>query len=148
MAKGEESSVRTSEGTGKRGYSNDELQGIYELGKMFLETGQIKRAELVMTGLTEVAPSFVNGWLAKAALLTMSENLEGAILAARTALKLDSRSIEAMLILAACLFTQGDVNSAGTYLGEVGESLGERPQSNPALARFYRMQLARYQARG
>jgi hypothetical protein len=55
---------------------------------------------------------------------------------------------EAMLYLVAIALTMGDLSTAGTYLGEVREAIEAGTISNQHIVRFYKMQLARYQARG
>jgi hypothetical protein len=68
--------------------------------------------------------------------------------AATTALRIDPACAEAMLYIVALAMTMGDVATAGTYLGEVGEGIEQGAVRNPHVMRFYKMQLARYQARG
>jgi hypothetical protein len=53
-----------------------------------------------------------------------------------------------MLYIVALGMTIGDVATAGTYLGEVGEGIEQGKVRNQNVTRFYKMQLARYQARG
>ena len=132
----------------KRGYSDEEIAAIYELGRRLFENGDMRRAESVMTGLTEVAPDYPLGWLGLAYLHSMSQNWDGAIFAARQALRLDPELVPAMLCLIACLLSTGDVQSAGTYLGEVQERIESGATSDSGEIRFFRAQLARYQSRG
>jgi hypothetical protein len=131
----------------KRGYSDDELAQIYELGRFCLENGDVRRAEAIMFGLNEVAPEFAPAWLGTCCIHTQNKNYDGALHASRQALRADGESIEAMLFLACCLLSTKDFNSAGSYLGEVGERIESGGVDNPNLMRFYRAQLARYQNR-
>lgn len=132
----------------RRNYSDDEVNDIYKLGKLWLETGQHKRAEAIMSGLNEVAPDFAPAWLGTAFLRSVADNYDGALLAANNALRLEPESADAMLYVVAIAMTLGDVATAGTYLGEVGEAIEQGKVSNQNIIRFYKMQLARYQVRG
>ncbi|MFM1846723.1 MAG: Tetratricopeptide repeat [Pseudomonadota bacterium] len=131
----------------RRGYSDEELGHLYELGRFFLENGDIRRAEVIITGVTEVAPEFAPAWLAMAYIHIHNKNMDGAIFAARQALRVDPHFVEAILYLATCLLTTGDLNSAGTYLGEVGEMIEGGTVEDANVVRFYKAQLARFQSR-
>lgn len=130
-----------------RGYSDEEISNIYELGRLYLESGNIKAGENIMRGLTEIAPGFNPGWFGLSYIQSMNKNHDAAIAAARQALRNDQNSVEAQLFLVSYLLTVGDFNSAGTYLGEVGEIIDTRSIENQNIVRFYRAQLARYQSR-
>jgi Flp pilus assembly protein TadD len=132
----------------RRKYSDDEVTDIYRLGKLWLETGQHKRAESIMSGLNDVAPNFAPAWLGTAFLRSVIGNYDGALIAITTALRLEPESAEVMLYLVALSMTVGDMSTAGTYLGEVGEAIEQGKVANQNVIRLYRMQLARYQARG
>lgn len=131
----------------RRSYSAGELADMYELGKMWLESGQLKRAEAIMTGLNEVAPDFAPGWLGTAFLRSVASDYEGVAAAAKRALKASPDCVEAMLFLAVAALALKDVTMAGTYLGEVGDRIEQGAVSNPNVSRLYKMQLARYQNR-
>jgi len=132
----------------KRGYSDDEILHIYELGRLCLENGDVRRAEAVLGGLTHIAPDFAPAWLGMSYIHIQSRNYDAALQAARQAHRLEADSGEAMLFMISCLLTHGDYNSAGTYLGEVGERIDSGLVDHPNVIRFYRAQLARYQNRG
>lgn len=131
----------------KHGYSEDELNQIYELGRFLLENGQHKRAEAIFNGLNEVVPEFAPAWLGAAYLQIVNANYDAAIHSARQALRAEPQMIEAMLYLIVCLATSGDFNAAGTYLGEVGEKIDSGAADDPKLIRVFKAQLARYQSR-
>ena len=131
----------------KRGYSQDELEQIYELAKACLEIGQVRRAEILFSGLNEVAQDFGPAWLGSCYIQILHSNYDLATTAAQQALRSDPESTEAMVYLAAVFLTTGDFNSAGTYLGEVGERIEMGKVQNPHTIRAYKMQLARYQSR-
>lgn len=143
-----ETSQRRQAEAHRRNYSDDEVNDIYKLGKLFLETGQHKRAEAIMAGLNEVAPDFAPAWLGTSFLRSVAGNYDGALLAANNALRIDPESAESMLYVVAIALTMGDVATAGTYLGEVGEAIDQGKVKNQSANRFYKMQLARYQVRG
>ena len=132
----------------RRSYSEEEVVDMYELGRLWLETGQHRRAEAIMSGLNEVASSFAPAWLGTAFLRGVAGDHEGALKAAKNALRCEPESVEAMLYVATVSLTLGDFSTAGTYLGEVGERIEQGKVSNPAVSRFFKMQLARYQSRG
>jgi len=117
---------------------------MYALAKMFLETGQIKRAEVIARGLTAVAPEFVPGWLAWSVVSATQGNIEVAFEAARKALKYQPDSSAAMMLIVTTAMTLGDLGTAGTYLGEIKEMIDQGSISDPNVLRLYRMQMARY----
>ena len=131
----------------KRGYSDEEIANIYELARFSLENGDLRRAEIIASGLVEVAPEYAPAWLVMSYIHIQNKAYDSAVQAARQALRVDAQSVEATLYLTACLMTTGDFNSAGTYLGEVGEKIESGAVGDPNLLRFFRMQLARFQSR-
>jgi tetratricopeptide (TPR) repeat protein len=143
-----ETSQRRPVDAHRRNYSDDEVNDIYKLGKLFLEMGQYKRAEAIMAGLNEVAPDFAAAWLGTAFLRSVGGNYDGALAAANNALRINPESAESMLYVVAISLTMGDAATAGTYLGEVGEAIEQGKVKNQGATRFYKMQLARYQVRG
>lgn len=131
----------------RRGYSNEEVADIYRLGKLWLETGQHKRAEAVLHGLNDVAPDFAPAWLGTAFLKAQEGEYQDALQASMNALRAAPEMVEAMLYVVATSLTLGDLSTAGTYLGEVGDAIESGKVVNQHAVRFYKMQLARYQAR-
>ncbi len=143
--------MSNSSGSGelpRSSYSKDELVDIYALGKMWLETGQVRKAEVIMHGLNAVAPEFVPGWLGTALVQGTLGNIEGAYTASQRALKLQPDSPEAMLYVVVAALTLNDSSTAGTLLGEIGDLIEAKQISDPHVVRLYKMQLARYQGRG
>lgn len=131
----------------KRGYSNEELSHIFALARLHIESGALKAAETVLSGLNEVAPDFSPGWLGMAYLHLLQDNKEGAIAACRNSFRVDPESMEVLLFSIACALIDDDINAAGSFLGEVQERLDAGVDVPHDLVRIYRMQLARYQAR-
>ena len=132
----------------RRSYAEEEISHIYELGRFCLENGDLKRAEAIFLGLSEVAPTYAPVWLGIAYVRVHSKEWEGATEAARRAVKLSPKSVEALLFLSACLLTVADLSTAGTILGEVQDLIEAGAVHHPQLVRFYKVQLARYQNRG
>lgn len=128
-------------------YSREEVRDMYELGKLWLETGLHKRAEAIMTGLNEVAPDFAPAWLGTAFLRGSQLDYDGVVSAATAALRLEPDCVEAMLFLVIAALALKDLSMAGTYLGEVGDRVEQGQLSNPNVLRLYKMQLSRYQNR-
>ena len=131
----------------RQSYTHDEISDIYALGRMWLESGNIRKAETIMVGLNEVAPDFAAGWLGTSYIKSVSGDLEGALLAAKTALKSAPDSLESMLYVITLALSQGDFSTAGTFLGEVGERIDGGGEVSPAAMRMYRIELSRYQSR-
>ena len=131
----------------KRGYSEDEVANIYELGRSFLENGFVRKAQAIMLGLTEVAPEFTPGWLALTYVHIHNQEPDLGIVSARQALRLEPDSTEASLFLSILMLMLGDFNSAGTYLGEVQEKIEAGSVDDPQITRLYKSQLARFDAR-
>jgi lipopolysaccharide biosynthesis regulator YciM len=131
----------------KRGYSDEEIGHLYELGRLFLEHGDLRRAEVMFIGISEVAADFAPAWLGIAYIHIQNKNFDGAITAAAAALRIMPDSVEAMLFLISCQLTTGDYNSAGTYLGEIGERIESGLLEDPNLIRFYKAQMVRYGSR-
>ena len=129
----------------KRGYSDEELSHIYELGRFHLENGQVKRAETIFSGIISVAPEYVPAWLGLACVHVHENNVEAALQAARSAQRITADSPEVLLFLSSCLLMLGDYTAAGTYLGEVGERIQSGNIDTPNIVRFFRSQLARYE---
>ena len=131
----------------KRSYSDEEVESIYELGRFSAENGDLKRAEVIMRGLVEIAPDYAPAWLGMSFVHAQNHAYENAIQAARRCLKINPAMVEAELFLITFLLSTGDFNSAGTLLGEVGEKIDHGEIDNPNAIRFYRMQLARFESR-
>jgi tetratricopeptide (TPR) repeat protein len=128
-------------------YSADEIVDIYALGKMWLETGQARKAEVIMQGLNSVAPDFLPAWLGMSVVQSTLGNIEAALAAAQRALKIDPQSAQAMLCVVVASLNMNDMSTAGTLLGEVGDLIDAQTVTDPNVSRLYKMQLARYQSR-
>lgn len=135
-------------GTGlvKRGYSEQEIKIIYELARLLLDNGQIRSAETILKGITEVAPDFSAGWLGLSYVQISNRLFSEAIFSARQALRIDPGNVEALLYLVACFLTTGDQSSAGTYLGELSEKIESGQITHPRYINFFKGQLARYKS--
>lgn len=138
------SSSAPSSSSPRVNYSKDELSDIYALSKMWLESGQLKKAGALARGLTSVAPDFVPGWLVMSVVESSMGNVEAALNAARKALKLQPDCAQAMMLIVTTSLTLGDISTAGTYLGEVGDLVEQEKIADPNLLRLFKMQMARY----
>lgn len=131
----------------RRGYSDDELDQIYELGRFFLENGDLRRGEVILHGVSEIAPDYLPALLGLFYIHFQRHEFELAASRARQALQIDPENITARLYLAAVQLSQGDYPAAGANLGEVGERINDGLTDDPRQLRFYKGQLARYQHR-
>ncbi len=125
-------------------YSKEEQLDIYALGKMCLETGHAKRAEVILKGLTTVVPDFLPGWLALSVAQATLGNVEAANESARQALKLQADSPAGMILLVTTALAIGDQSTAGTYLGELKDVIDQGIVSDPNIVRLFKMQMVRY----
>ena len=134
--------------TSRRSYSDEEIAQIYELARLCLENGDLKRAEALFVGLSVIAPKLAVAWLGVSYVRVYAKDWEGATHAARKAVSIEPPSVEALLFLSAMLLNVDDLSAAGTYLGEVQDLIEAGAVQHPHLIRFYKVQLARYQSRG
>jgi cytochrome c-type biogenesis protein CcmH/NrfG len=131
----------------KRGYSLDEIEHLYALGRFYLENGNLRAAAVMFEGLIAVVPDFTPASLGQATALLFEQDYPLAMAAARRALAADPQSTEAMLILVVCMLAQGDYNSAGMFLGEVKEAIDSGSVPSNSLIRLFRILMARYENR-
>lgn len=127
-------------------YSKAEILSIYELARFSLENGDIHRAEILFLGLTNIVPDFVPAWLGLTYVYIQQGSDEDALNAAKMAYRYAPERIEAILFYASCLLSCGDLNTAGMYLGEVADKVGNGISLSPNVSRFFYFQMARYQA--
>jgi len=131
----------------KRGYSDEEIAAIYDRARLWLESGDLRRSESLLVGINEIAPDHAPAWLAMSYIHIMNRSYDSAIFCARQALRLDPNMTSAMVFLVVTLMTTGDVNSAGTYLGELREKIESGSNEDANLVRLVKMQLARFETR-
>lgn len=129
-------------------YSKEEQVDIYALARLCLESGQIKRAQVILRGLTTVAPDFLPGWLAISVAYASAGNIESALDAAKQALKLQPDSPAAMILLVTTSLTLGDQSTAGTYLGELNDLIEQGVVNDPNMIRLFKMQMVRFNGIG
>lgn len=131
----------------KRGYSLDEIEHIYALGRIYLETGNLRQASLIFDGLADIVPTFSPAALAQTVIALFEGNYVKGMEAAKRAQSSSGPSIEATLLLVIALFGLEDYNSAGTHLGEVREAIEAGTLREKHLVRVYKMLLTRYRSR-
>ena len=131
----------------QRSYSEAEVEGIYELARFCCESGQSQRADVIFNGLAEVSPKFLPALLGKCLVQINNQAYDAAVESAKKALKLDPKSVEAQIFLVTALLSVGDINSAGTLLGEIGERIEAGEVTAHHTICLYKGQLARYESR-
>ncbi len=131
----------------RRTYSAEEIDSLYEFGRVALQDGKLRIAEAVFHGLNHIAPDYAPAWLGSSYVHIFNAQIDQAVFCSRQAQRIDSESVEASLFLVACLMSTGDYNTAGTLLGEVGDRIEAGANFSPEVLRFYKAQLARFQNR-
>lgn len=130
-----------------RKYSDDEITAIYELARLSFETGNLKRAELIGSGLTVIAPDFIPSFILLAIINAFNSNYDKVVEMTQQILKRDANNLEAQLLVASVYINTGNYTMAGTILGEISERIRKGVELNPILKRFFDLQLARFEAR-
>lgn len=127
-------------------YSESELQHIYSLARLYLESGYHRRAEVILSGLIRVAPDFYQSLLGLAYLAMTSENYDLALEYARNAVRLSNgKSPEAILSIVIASLNKGNLATAGSYLGELKDLQEEGIVLNSKIQRCMELQLKRYE---
>jgi tetratricopeptide (TPR) repeat protein len=106
-----------------RGYSEEEINSIYELGRLSAEAGNLSRAEALARGLTEVAPEFSAAWVLLCYTDMIKKEYDAAIFSSRQALRVDPSQYTALLFLICASMHVRDYHSAGSLLGEFSEKV-------------------------
>ncbi len=135
---------RTASDVLKKGYSDEEVMSIYELARLSLDLGEVKRAEALFAGLNEVSPDFSPAWLGTAYVQLIGGNIHEATFSCRQALRINPVSGPSLLYLIVALLANQDFQAAGTYLGEFGERIDAGAIGDPLQVRFYKVLLQRY----
>lgn len=130
----------------RQGYSATELNALYALSRVFLESGEIATAERVARGIISVEPDFIDAWLTLAYVALMREDLDEAIYSAKKVLTLKDSSLEGLLFLVIAHFQLNDFQTGGTYLGEVSDRIAVE-RARPELRRLYDAQVIRFEER-
>lgn len=131
----------------KSAYSSEELVLLYSIARIGLESGQLGWAQTVLHGIVEVEPSHEAAWLGLSYVYLFEKDFDKAAFAARQALRINPYSSQALLYLSSIFISLGDLNAAGTHLGEISEQIEGGRVSNNEIIRLFRAQLARYQNR-
>jgi tetratricopeptide (TPR) repeat protein len=127
------------------GYSEEEILSLYDLARISVEGGELKRAEIIATGLCEVVPDFSPAFLILAYCQVWSKDYEAASDSSERAYKISPNDLSVLFFVAATKLLVNDSQRAGTILGEIGELL-EKTRDTEA-ERLYRLLLARFQMR-
>jgi hypothetical protein len=131
----------------KKGYSLEQIESIYALGQLYLETGNLRQASVIFDGLIHLVPNLAPASIGQAIIALFERDFMQGAAAARRASESDSQVAEATLLLVIAMFGLGDYNSAGTYLGEIREAMESGIEFDKNVVRVYRMLLARYRSR-
>jgi|1048.fasta_scaffold133380_2 tetratricopeptide (TPR) repeat protein len=129
----------------KRGYSDEELSHLYELGRFFLEAGKFPKAQKIFSGIIAIAPDHLPSYLGLTNIAISNQNFDQARQYAEIARRLDPSSPLAAMFLATVMFALKDLTAVGSLLGEIGDALEGDLNADLSLTRFYKMQLARFQ---
>ena len=130
----------------QRNYSAAEIEALYSFAYFQLDTGQLRTADSVLDGLTEVAPDYYPAWLAKAFVKMLLEDYEAARICCDKVIKIEPNCSEALVYLILCCFQSSDRQSAGTFLGELGERISAGLVSHPKIPAIYKALMLRYQS--
>jgi Flp pilus assembly protein TadD len=141
------SSLRSPSEIIKRGYTDDELSSIFALGRLFLECGNFTKAYSVLRGVAEVAPDYLPAWLGLGYICIMNGDYEQALAMTSQVLRREPSDPQAMLMTVICSLSTGDLNNAGTYLGELKDGIDGDSITEPTLIRLYSSQMVRFQSR-
>lgn len=141
------STSTSSRSPNPRVYSEQEVHLLYELGRLFLENGELRKAEVIFKGIISVDPTFVAAWLGLAYLYHYSSQIDEGIAAAKKVVQLEPGSIEGSLFLVIFLYSSGEISTAGAILGEVREKVESGLVKDPNILRIYRSQLERFSSR-
>lgn len=127
------------------GYSEEEIISLYELARLSIEAGELKRAESIANGLSEIAPDFAPAFLILAYCQVWSKDYEAASDTSERAFKAAPNDISVLFFVAATKLLVNDSQRAGTVLGEIGELLEKKRDLEAE--RLYKLLLARFQMR-
>lgn len=130
-----------------RVYSEQEVQLLYELGRLFIENGELRKAEVIFKGIVAVEPTFVAAWLGLAYLYHYSSQTDEGISAAKKVVQLEPGSVEGSLFLAVFLYSSSEISAAGAILGEIREKVEAGSVKDPNILRIYRSQVERFSSR-
>lgn len=128
-------------------YSEQEIQLLYELGRLFLENGEQRKAEVLFKGIVSVEPGFKDAWLGLAYIYHYSSQVDEGIASAKRVLQLEPGSVEGSIFLVIFLYSSGEISAAGAILGEIREKVESGLVKDPNIMRIYRSQLERFASR-
>lgn len=128
-------------------YSNEEIQRIYSLGRLYLEGGQLRAAEQIFSGLSAIKAEFTPALLGLIYLYVISERWDDIERLIDAAKKNNEYHIEILIFEALFKFSQRDIAAAGTALGEVKDLI----ESNSVVVdqnilKIFKSQISRYQS--
>lgn len=133
----------------RRGYSNEEIENIYALGRAYIISAKFGSAEKLFKGLSILAPDYVYGHLGLAycQLLKAGGNqelLKKVLLTTKQALRIDPRNQHALIFHIIILLSISEFKSAGSYLGELGEQVESGKSLDADVQKFFNSQKLRF----
>lgn len=131
----------------KKSYTQEELYSIYELGRFFLENGMLRQAEIIFSGLCNVAPDFVEAHAAMAIIKIELKDYHGAVRYSSESRRGPTEDISIMLIHSCALILNGDTNLAGAELGEISEILDRTSGQRAPVHSLFEMMMSSYKDR-
>lgn len=97
-------------------YPHELLNSIYELGRLYLETGYDAQAERIFSGIAEIAPGQTAAWVGLGLLHLERGAIEEAVAFLGRELEVGEFQIEAKLGLAVACIARGDLGKAKSIL--------------------------------
>ena len=129
----------------KQGYSEEEIELIYSLGRNYLDLHFYNQAEKIFNGLVKINPDFFDAWTALSIVSFLKGNIDQAYNHAKQASRINSNSIEIQLLFVTILLSQRDYSTAGTYLGEIQELIDSGRIHNQDQIRYFKAQMLRFE---
>ncbi|MCB0324286.1 MAG: hypothetical protein KDD69_11970 [Bdellovibrionales bacterium] len=127
-------------------YSNEELAGIYELGRMYFELGYFAPAERIFNGLVVVDEGRTPARLGLGLLKLERGLYQEAGTHFRSVLESKSYEVQAKLGLCAAFVAAGDLVRAKSILDELAKTLERNPGTEPEVRRLFQAYVARCRA--
>lgn len=131
----------------KNGYTQEEMELLYSLGKTYIDITSYNSAEKIFNGLITIDPDHVSSWIALSVINFIRGDLDASYSQAKQALRINSNLAEAQLVLITVLLSQSDYTTAGAYLGEVKELVDSKRIQKQDLVRYFKAQLLRFEYR-
>ena len=128
-------------------YSEEEVERIYALGRLYLEGGQLRSAELIFNGLINVKNDFIPSYLGLMYLYSISERWDSMEFIVEKVKKQNDFILQILIFESLLRFSQKDIAGAGTALGEVKDLIESNNTAvDQNIVRIFKSQISRYQS--